>query len=121
MSKKCQLVEVDGAWFCPVCEKRIPFSAFSRMPRAVCRLEPLPPERSRFGFGDLVAWVVGRLGLAWLAKYLPRDKAGGCGCGERREELNRRFPLPEWLIYMGKALGLHYLRALEFIKLSVRR
>jgi len=49
-----------------------------------------PPDR---GLGDTVEWVLAATGIGPLAKRLIRRVTGRpCGCGHRRDRLNRLVP-----------------------------
>lgn len=57
------------------------------------------------GWGDVAAWFARRTGLAWLAWGFERATGRRCGCGGRREALNRLPPPGEVWARVGRLLG----------------
>lgn len=78
---------------CATCEARTSRNGDLRDPPIIGRprgaAAPPPPPRRIMGLGDAVAAVTEATGIA---KAVHRLTGGKCGCGKRREALNRLVP-----------------------------
>jgi hypothetical protein len=80
------------------CDRHVPGEPFLRgRDCARCWLwHNVPRYRGEFGWGDAVAWLARRLGLAWLARRYESATGRPCGCAARQAALNR-LPRPRRL------------------------
>ena len=49
-------------------------------------------SRSIRGLGDLVQLVTDATGISWLTKRIAKARGKDCGCGKRRDKLNKLVP-----------------------------
>lgn len=78
--------KIDGVWVCALCGS--PSRDQSAPHRGLCRCEPVgQPQPQPRGLGDIVKDGLSAIGITEerVSKLLGRP----CGCGKRREALNR--------------------------------